>query len=90
MSPDLIRPSEIYNNGKGLQQIFDMCRRSFPANQNPANQNPANQNPANQNPANQNPANQIRAMFTQFALIGCVRAGLTRLDKRLVGVFDLK
>ena len=65
MSPDLIRPSKIYNNGKGLRQIFDMCRRSFPAN-------------------------QIHAMFTQFAFIGCVRAGLTRLDKRLVGVFDLK
>jgi hypothetical protein len=31
-----------------------------------------------------------RAIFTQLVVVGCVRAGLTRLDKRLVFVFDLK
>jgi hypothetical protein len=30
------------------------------------------------------------AYFKQVYLIGCVRAGLTRLEKNLVGVFDLK
>jgi hypothetical protein len=29
-------------------------------------------------------------IFTQLVVVGCVRAGLTRLDKRLVFVFDLK
>jgi hypothetical protein len=28
--------------------------------------------------------------FKQVCLIGCVRAGVTRLDKNLVGVFDLR
>ena len=28
--------------------------------------------------------------FKQVCLVGCVRAGVTRLEKNLVGVFDLK
>ena len=30
------------------------------------------------------------AYFKQVCLVGCVRAGVTRLDKNLVGVFDLR
>ena len=28
--------------------------------------------------------------FKQVCIVGCVRAGVTRLDKNLVGVFDLR
>jgi hypothetical protein len=38
----------------------------------------------------QNKLKNARSIFTQVVLIGCVRAGITRLDKRLVHVFDLK
>ena len=30
------------------------------------------------------------AYFKQVCFVGCVRAGITRLDKNLVGVFDLR
>jgi hypothetical protein len=30
------------------------------------------------------------AYFKQVFFVGCVRAGITRLDKNLVGVFDLR